>query len=316
MPFDPRLLVRHSEVARASASTASFYRSVRAGKFVHLAHGTYLPAAEWRELSGDERFLARIHAFAASSRRPPVFSHFAAAALWRLPAVTGWPARADILADQTGRGTRKGPWHREHAVPLPDELVSIDGLLVTPLARTLIDISRAAPLSGALAMVDAALAPLDTWNEASARVSVEELAEEFAPVDSLRARGRAKCALVLELADGGSRSPGESVSRAGMHVLGVPRPELQREFRDRQGRMFTDFWWPEFEVAGEFDGEGKYLKPELRRPGESVADAVIREKNREDRIRVFTRGFARWDWPVAWSLPELAARLRDAGVRW
>ena len=44
----------------------------------------------------------------------------------------------------------------------------------------------------------------------------------------------------------------------------------------------VDFAWPELGVFLEFDGKEKYLK--YRRPGESVVDAVLREKKREERI--------------------------------
>jgi hypothetical protein len=40
--------------------------------------------------------------------------------------------------------------------------------------------------------------------------------------------------------------------------------------------------WPELKVFLEFDGKEKYLK--FRREGESVVDAVLREKKREERI--------------------------------
>ena len=43
-----------------------------------------------------------------------------------------------------------------------------------------------------------------------------------------------------------------------------------------------DFAWPEFGVFLEFDGKEKYTK--YLKEGESVVDAVLREKKREELI--------------------------------
>ena len=78
--------------------------------------------------------------------------------------------------------------------------------------------------------------------------------------------------------------------------------------------MFGDFWWPEFNLVGEFDGYGKYLKKALLN-GQTTAEAVLAEKHREDRIRAQGPKVVRWDWSVARSLPLLNLKLRDAGLR-
>ena len=49
-------------------------------------------------------------------------------------------------------------------------------------------------------------------------------------------------------------------------------------------------------IVGEFDGLEKYGR--LRRDGESVADAVIREKVREDELRALGYVVIRWTWAV------------------
>ncbi len=56
------------------------------------------------------------------------------------------------------------------------------------------------------------------------------------------------------------------------------------EVFDSAGRLIArvDFAWPEFGVFLEFDGKEKYLK--YLREGESVVDAVRREKKREEQI--------------------------------
>ncbi|HEV7957475.1 MAG: hypothetical protein JWL94_2002 [Microbacteriaceae bacterium] len=78
--------------------------------------------------------------------------------------------------------------------------------------------------------------------------------------------------------------------------------------------MIVDFWWPEFNLAGEFDGKGKYLRDEML-AGRTTAEVLLAEKDRENRIRALGPTMVRWDWDIARSLPLLDARLRAAGLR-
>jgi hypothetical protein len=131
--------------------------------------------------------------------------------------------------------------------------------------------------------------------------------EEWSP-----ATGAARCAAALAFADAASGSFGESLARALIHMLGFPPPQLQFEFRDEQGAMFVDFWWPEFGVAAEFDGKMKYTREEYN--GGDPAEAVWREKQREDRLRRQVRTVVRLTWDDIRDPRRLARLLETAGV--
>jgi hypothetical protein len=93
-------------------------------------------------------------------------------------------------------------------------------------------------------------------------------------------------------------------------------PVLQQEFFDAFGSIgFVDFWWPEHNLIAEFDGIAKYVRDEFT-GGRSVADVVIAEKNRENRLRAADggHGMTRWDWTVAMRPPQLFERLSSAGL--
>lgn len=64
----------------------------------------------------------------------------------------------------------------------------------------------------------------------------------------------------------------------------IPRPEPQVEVFDDDGNLLgiVDFLWARLGVFLEFDGRIKYEKH--RRPGESLADYLMREKRREEQI--------------------------------
>jgi hypothetical protein len=304
--------VQASAVLR-SGRTSEFYRGVRAGRFHRLAEGVYLPTALWLGLDDDERFLTIVHAANLASRDGLVFSHMSAAALWRLPIVGAWPARPEVTVGTNARGpVRRAFTARQY--PLPPAVEIIDGLSVTPLARTVVDVARTNQLSTSVAMMDHALRrkPPSGNGIASATVSMAQLTVEMAGATSVR--GLRRCRDADELADGRSGSPGESLSRVGMFLLGLPAPVLQHEFRDAEGVMFADFWWPEFNLIGEFDGLGKYLGEEFL-AGRSTADAVVAEKKRENRLRALGPRVTRWGWDAARSLFLLGENLRGAGLR-
>ncbi|HUG50856.1 MAG TPA: hypothetical protein VLZ78_07660, partial [Terrimesophilobacter sp.] len=96
---------------------------------------------------------------------------------------------------------------------------------------------------------------------------------------------------------------------------GLPRPELQVPIVGDSGRVWiVDFWWPEFNLIGEFDGHRKYTDPEFLR-GRTPEQAVIDEKDREDDLRAAHHGMSRWDWDIALSPIRLRDKLLRAGLR-
>ncbi|MFZ2175331.1 MAG: hypothetical protein WAW17_15125, partial [Rhodococcus sp. (in: high G+C Gram-positive bacteria)] len=73
----------------------------------------------------------------------------------------------------------------------------------------------------------------------------------------------------------------------------IPQPDLQYVVRTDVGDFVArvDFYWEEWELAGEFDGMGKY-KLTSGQSGEIVAQ----EKLREDAVRDTGRDMIRWVW--------------------
>ena len=91
----------------------------------------------------------------------------------------------------------------------------------------------------------------------------------------------------------------------------LPEPQLQFKVYDELGNLIgiTDFAWPEFGLLGEFDGKIKYGR--LLKKGETASDAVVREKEREDRIREITRWLMiRYVWRDLYRPEATAARTR------
>jgi hypothetical protein len=186
---------------------------------------------------------------------------------------------------------------------------------VTSLARTVVDVAAASSLRRAIVIVDAALSGEKNRDGQWVRppISKAELGYEIEMRGAIR--GSRQLGWVLKFGDGLSGSPGESVSRLTMHQIGCPPPELQHTFRDRDGVFVatTDFWWPNYNLTGEFDGRAKYMRTEFTR-GRTPVEVVIDEKVREDALRALGPGMSRWVWEEALSAHALRLKLTRAGL--
>lgn len=291
------------------------YRAAREGELVRLSPGTFVSASDWSSLDTDQRYRTLVVAARERLRADDVLSHWSAAAFWMLPIIGAWPGTVHVTAPAATarRSTTVLTRHRRELVDAP---VMIDGMPVTSLAETVLDIARIAPFPAALAMGDAALRRMEhpLRSERGAGVTLRELERVLESADVLR--GRARVRRVLGSIDPRADRPGESLSRATMIALGVPLPELQHRIVSASGKVYyLDFYWPAHDIGADFDGRIKYLDPTYR--GGRTADQVVYdEKVREDEVRLEVTGYGRWDWTVAGSTRLMADRLRRIGLRW
>ncbi|MGL4176916.1 MAG: hypothetical protein ACRCSN_12655 [Dermatophilaceae bacterium] len=294
--FDPALLVRGAQLRRQDVVP-------RPPDWVRVRHGYWMSAADWAGLLPVQRHAALVHATARCCDDPtgPLFSHAAAAALHGLPRISAWPAMAEALVD--GPRVRSSRRLRKHVGAVSDA-VEVDGLRVTPPARTVIDIARTSMLADGVAAADFAVR-----QRLCTAADIADQVDEIA----VSAPGRARAALVRDLADPGSQSPGESLSRTQMFLLDLPRPELQHRVHDDLGHVGdADFGWGR--VLGEFDGRTKYRVP----PGATAEEAsrvILAEKQREDRMRRRGHLVARWMWREANDARALLRILGAVGIR-
>jgi hypothetical protein len=231
-----------------------------------------------------------------------VISHLSAAVLHGLPLLGGPPARVHATRDRRSGGRTSRFVHLHAAVLEPDEVVAVDGVLVTTLPRTLVDVGRTSSFEQALVPADAAF-----HTHRITRAEVDEALERAA-----RRPGNGKARQALAFARPGAMNPGETLSRLAIHRAGLPPPALQHSVRTVAGLFLgqVDFWWEEFATAGEFDGRVKYGR--LLRPGQAPGDVVFAEKVREDAIRADRREVVRWTWRELESFDEVAHRIRAA----
>ena len=308
------LILTHDLVAQGFTA-AEITRLSRRDDLVRLRRGAYLTksppellgadgkALPPRDLHADHRRL--LEATTPQLHPGYAFSHVSAAALHGLPLFAPTLEQAHVTRDRRGGGVVR-KYVRVHGSPLrADDRQEIDGLPVTSLARTVCDLARTLRFDQAVAVGDCAL-----------RLGLEpaRLAEclEQAAGWSGIPQARRTAAFIDERAE----SVAESFSRVVIVTkLLLPPPVLQYEVFDEAGRLIarSDFAWPERRTIGEFDGMVKYGR--LRRPGETVEEAVIREKRREDALRDQGWEMARWVWDDVWTPNLIRDRITRAFAR-
>ncbi len=275
-------------------------RLTRSKQLVRVRRGAYAAVSSTaHDLTSRHRQL--IEATVRQSHDGAVVSHVSAAVMHRLPLWSTDLERVHLTRDRRGGG-RQRRYVVVHGHPLEaHDVVLVDDLQTTSLARTVVDLSCCLPADRAIALGDAAL-----------RSGLErcDLDEQLARAGRRTGIGRAR--RVIGLLDPRSESPGESRSRLLFIDHRVPAPELQFTVLDRDARLIgrSDFGWPELRTLGEFDGRIKYGRS--LHPGRDIEDVLFAEKRREDAMRELGWQMVRWTWSDLAEPENLTRRLQRA----
>lgn len=274
-------------------------RMLRDGSLHPIRRGAYVAYAP-DDAAAQHALLVR--AALAELSPDAVVSHVSAAVVHGLR-VWGVPLdRVSVTRARRRSGARLGSRVHVHCAPLEvDEIGLVDGVQVTSVPRTVVDVARTVGFEQAVVVADAAL-------EAG-------LADETVLAAALarwrRWPGLPAARRAIGFATRGSGSVGESRSRVAIAMAGLPAPVLQWEVRRTDGSFVgrVDFGWPRQRTVGEFDGRIKYGK--LLGPGQDPSDVVYEEKLREDALRAEDLGVVRWTWSDLMRFAPVAARIRE-----
>lgn len=299
-PWALELVLARDQVSDAARRTLA--RDAERGLLRRVRPGVYVERSAFDAMSPEARHVVAIRALAEVSPSPPVFSHWSAAILLGLP-VLGREHLDRVHVTVEDAADRGLVGVAAHVAPTRDgERVFVGGLLATSPARTVVDVARVSSFEAGVVVADGALhagLDLDTLQDAVS--------------DSTSRKGWRKAQLVVAFADGGAESAAESLSRTTMVRIGVPKPVLQWKVFDRSGLAGRlDFGFPWVPAGGETDGEQKYRDASMAPAG--AADAVIKEKRREDRVRLQVPRLGRWGYLESCSPRLLAPILARIGV--
>lgn len=218
----------------------------------------------------DLRILVRSYV----DRLPPdaVFSHRSALIVHGLP--IPYVERDDVFAESVSprSGVRLAKMLVRRRVSDRAGYEFVDGIPVTTVLQTLLDIARDCPLAFSVAVLDAAVR--------SSVVTVEQM-RSFSEAHPVRT-GTRKIVKVLENVDVRRESVAESICAVRFVEHSIPGFEPQVDIRDRDGKHLgrTDFANRRAKVIAEFDGAGKY-----HLDGADPQVTFERERRREYALR-------------------------------
>ena len=266
----------------------TFRRLYRAGHFHRVRHGAYTFPDVWAGLDDRDRHRLESRAVFRRAQTPVAISHASAIVehtrgAWDLDLSEVHVTRLD------GRAGRREAGVRQHqGLLLPGDLETIGEFTVTSATKSALDLTTTTSLDRSLVVFDKLLHDGQTS---------KPLLEERYRAGMTQCPYTLTTELTIALSDGRAESAGESLLKHLCWVTGLPMPDLQHTVVSADGVILgiTDFWWREYDVFGEFDGKVKYSR--LLRPGETPADAVVREKRREEAIAEETGcRFIRFIW--------------------
>lgn len=275
-------------------------RLVQRGEWVRVRRGAYVGSDLWDVLDepGRRRVVAR--AVMRTAQTHVVLSHTSAAdvldaPLWDMPDGVHL-TRTDHKAGRSEAGVTQ---HR--GLIRVGDVTRRDGQFVTSGTRTALDLLTITDVEHALVPMDGLLRAGET---------TKELLEQGLAAQTFWPATLASD-LAIRLASGLAESAGETRMRYLCWAQGLPAPVLQYEVHDRNGKLIArlDLAWPTLGVFLEFDGKVKYQRH--LRPGESVVDAVLREKRREEQVCELTGlRCIRTVWSDLYVPEQTAARVR------
>ncbi len=178
-------------------------------------------------------------------------SHETAAAIHGID-LLGPKDRTVTLTRTPGRNRSSRSGARVHSAELPAQHVMVSyGMLVTTVARTVIDLARKLEFRAGVVTADSALRrKLVTTADLHAVLS-----------DCSRWHGTRRATEVVSFANGLSESVLESLARVVFKDCDLPPPELQVWVGEAEVVGRVDFLWRQFRTVAEVDGRMKYADP-------------------------------------------------------
>jgi hypothetical protein len=277
-------------------------RLVRAGVLTRIRQGAYADTAVWKPADKSAQHRLLCEAVQLQYDDDIALSHGSAAIRLGGPSygLDLTAVHVTHLERMTGRRNVAGVIHHEGTCRVLDVTRDPHGWL-TSAARTILDVAMIHGLEAGIVQADDLIrrgltSKAELWQ-------VYECVKDWPGALILR--------LVIDRCDGKAESVGESLGRELFRRHRLPMPIPQFEVFRPNGTLAgrPDWAWPEHRLFGEFDGKVKYLR--FRREDETIEEAVLREKQREDELRELTDfRFIRLVWADLFQGEHTAQRVR------
>jgi hypothetical protein len=265
---------------------------VRNGTWVRLRRGAYATREAVEVAGATGQHVLTVRAVTQQLSGLVVVTGASALAVLGVP-VWGVPLDRAHVHREAGKSSRSEAGVSHHVGVLPDDQVmEVAGLFVAAPAWALVAAARTASFEAGVVMADGVR-----------RVHQVDVAELKDAAERQRDwAGSVKANRVIDFSDPRAATVGESRGRVLIARLGLPAPDLQRRIDDADGRLLgiSDFYFDEYQTAGEFDGRLKYGRALYERSGRldevDLGDVLWQEKRREDAFRDHGHEVVRFVW--------------------
>jgi len=236
------LAVPYDRTTRPSVVEAS-----AAGDVVRVRRGVYVAPTGSSASPFDTTFLNEVRGVVEALSTDFWISHTAAArlhGLWtfRDPGLVHVTHERNPCVQDEGRLRR----HWTKVLPARDRTI-IDGVPVTTLERTIVDVACSARLPCALVTATAG------FRAGADAAVVGQILDERSG-----GRGVVQARRVMELCDPDCAAPGEVLVRLAAIEAGLPEPRVQVPVTIPGGTAWLDVGWPAIKAGLEFDGAVKF----------------------------------------------------------
>jgi very-short-patch-repair endonuclease len=248
----PDFTLRRVPFTVAQAREAGMrWRDLQTRHWSRTSHGQYA----WAGLPQD----FRLKLLAVSLRMPRKYAFSGLAAAWLLGLDSSWSELVEVTVPRdVPVRARAGVKVRRAALPESDVIVK-RGLRTTSAMRTVCDLGSRADLVESVVAVDMALY--------AGLVKLPDLESHVAT--HAGAKGIRRLRRAVWLAEPRSESPMETRLRIQLIRGRLPRPSVQSELCDSNGRFLgrVDLYYPDRRLAIEYDGAGHkdHLDADLKR---------------------------------------------------
>lgn len=269
---------------------------------VRIRQGAYVDAKVWAACDAQARHELRARAVLKQANADAVLTHVSGAVVWEVSTFDQDLDDVDITRID-GRAGRAEAGVRQHRGRLVDgDVTERHGIAVVSATRVCLELPTVVDAEHAFCYIGELLHRGET--------TIEALRDRYA---GMRAwPGSLSTEALLRRVHGRCESVGEFRADHLFWKQGLPTPVRQYDVVDpASGELLgrVDFAWPEHGVFLEFDGTVKYHR--YRREGETIEQAVLREKRREERICEVTGWRCiRIIWADLYSPEHTALRIR------
>lgn len=271
------------------------------GAWVTVRRGVYVERSLWEGADDRGQWTMRDRAAHLAMTKPHTMSHDSAARLLGLETLNAKRPLSHIVRPGVGGSrTEHGVKHHLSRVS-PRTTETVEGIEVTGLARTALDIGREHGFEAGAVAVDGALRRGVTRQQLADEL---ELMENWPYITSSRA--------AVEIGDAGAETVGETMARLLVLELGIGRPSTQFAVRIPSGVA-----WCDLRVGChvfEFDGRIKYRRADYGGVADRpVEDVLWDERKRQQEICALGLGMSRIIWADFYGPARDKARQRLLG---